>query len=45
MIQVSKLLAQGAEPKFVDSAEFARFIRDEHERIGRVVNLAGLKAE
>jgi tripartite-type tricarboxylate transporter receptor subunit TctC len=40
-----QLLAQGAEPKFVDSAEFARFIRDEHERIGRVVNLAGLKAE
>ena len=40
-----QLLAQGAEPKFIGSAEFERFIRDEHQRIGRVVKLAGLKAE
>jgi tripartite-type tricarboxylate transporter receptor subunit TctC len=40
-----QLFAQGAEPKLVGPTEFARFIRDEHERIGQVVKLAGLKAE
>jgi tripartite-type tricarboxylate transporter receptor subunit TctC len=35
----------GAEPISMSSAEFERFIADETERWGRVVRLAGLKAE
>jgi tripartite-type tricarboxylate transporter receptor subunit TctC len=36
---------QGAEPRTSTPAQFARFVRDEYERIGKVVKAAGLTAE
>jgi len=40
-----QVMNQGAEPKTSTPAEFARFVRDEYTRIGRVVKLAGVTAE
>jgi tripartite-type tricarboxylate transporter receptor subunit TctC len=40
-----QVMNQGAEPKTTPPAEFARFIRAEYERIGRVVKAAGVTAE
>ena len=40
-----QILMQGAEPKTNTPAAFARFVRDEYERIGKVVKLAGVTAE
>ena len=39
------ILNQGAEPRTNTPAEFARFVRDEYERIGKVAKLAGIVAE
>jgi tripartite-type tricarboxylate transporter receptor subunit TctC len=36
---------QGAEPRTNSPAQFSRFVRDEYERIARVVKLAGLTAD
>lgn len=38
-------LGQGAEPTSNTPAEFLRFIRDENERMGAVVKVAGIRAE
>jgi tripartite-type tricarboxylate transporter receptor subunit TctC len=40
-----QILNQGAEPKTNTPAEFARFVREEYERVGKAVKLAGLVAE
>ena len=40
-----QILNQGAEAKTNTPAEFAAFVRDEYERMGKVVKLAGLVAE
>ena len=40
-----QILNQGAEPRTSSPGEFARFVRDEYERIAKVVKLAGLTAE
>jgi len=39
------ILNQGAEPRTNTPAEFARFVRDEYGRIGKVAKLAGIVAE
>jgi tripartite-type tricarboxylate transporter receptor subunit TctC len=40
-----QILNQGAEPKTNTPAEFARFVSEEYERVGKAVKLAGLVAE
>jgi tripartite-type tricarboxylate transporter receptor subunit TctC len=36
---------QGADARTTSPAEFARFVRDEYERMAKVVKLAGLVPE
>jgi tripartite-type tricarboxylate transporter receptor subunit TctC len=40
-----QFIAQGAEPTGNTPAEFARFVREENERMARVVKVAGIKPE
>jgi tripartite-type tricarboxylate transporter receptor subunit TctC len=41
----ARLAKLGAEPMLMSPAEFGKFIADETERWGKVVKLAGIKAD